>query len=97
MFSFITAPLGAFLTTYGGYIVIKILLSLGIGVISYAAITALIAQLLASAQSLYGGFPAFALQIANLAGFGQAFGIIAGALLFRASFIFINKIGLLPK
>lgn len=97
MLSFITAPLGAFLATYGGYIVIKVLLSLGIGVISYAAVTALIAQLLTLAQTHYGSFPAFSLQIANLAGFGQAFGIIAGALLFRASFIFINKIGLLPK
>jgi hypothetical protein len=97
MLSFITAPLGAFLTTYGGYIVSKILLSLGIGIISYSAVTALIGQLVTLAQSHYGTFPAFALQIANLAGFGQAFGIIAGAVLFRASFIFINKIGLLPK
>jgi hypothetical protein len=97
MLSFITAPLGVFLTTYGGYIVAKILISLGIGVISYAAVTALISQLLTLAQTHYGSFPAFALQIANLAGFGQAFGIIAGSLLFRVSFVFANKIGLLPK
>ncbi|WP_350152988.1 DUF2523 family protein [Nitrosomonas sp.] len=41
--------------------------------------------------------PAFALQIIGLAGFGQAIGIIAGAITFRATFMFMARLGVIPK
>lgn len=97
MFSFITVPLGAFLTTFGGYLAARILASLGMGVIAYGSITIAINQLFILAQGHYNSFPVFALQVANLAGFGQAFGIISGAILFRLTFVFMARIGLVPK
>lgn len=93
----ILIPLGAFLSAGVGYLAVRALMGVGVGIISYTAVSALLATLLSLAQGHYNNIPTFALQIIGLAGFGQAIGIIAGAITFRATFVFMAKLGRLPS
>ncbi len=82
--SLITIPLGAFLETFAAPIVRKVLAGLGLGVLVFTVISTTLASLIALAQTHYGGISGFAAGIIGLAGFGECFGIIAGALTFKA-------------
>ncbi|SET65129.1 Protein of unknown function [Nitrosomonas marina] len=82
--SLITIPLGAFLEAAALPIVRKVLGGLGLGVLVYTIIATTLATLIGMAQGHYGGITGFAAAIVGLAGFGEAFGIIAGALTFKA-------------
>lgn len=93
----ILIPLGAFLSAGVGFLAIRALMGVGVGLISYGAVLIVIEQLFTLAQGYYNSAPAFALQIIGLAGFGQAIGIIAGAITFRATFMFMSRLGVLPK
>ncbi|MBP6058249.1 MAG: DUF2523 domain-containing protein [Nitrosomonas sp.] len=97
MFNLLIIPLGAFLSSYVGFLAVRALMGLGIGVISYGAIAIAFELLYAQAQGYYGNIPSFALQIINLAGFGQALGIIMGAITFRMTFLLLPKLGVIPK
>lgn len=97
MLNTILIPLGTFLSAGVGYLAVRAATGLGIGVISYTAVSALLQSLLTMAQGYYNSIPSFALQIVGLAGFGQAIGIIAGAITFRATFVFMSKLGRLPS
>ncbi len=93
----ILIPLGAFLSAGMGFLAVRAAMGLGLGVISYAAVGIAITQLMNMAQTSYNSIGYFALQIAGLAGIGQALGIIAGAITFRATYLFMAKIGVIPK
>ena len=93
----ILIPLGAFLSAGMGYLAVRALMGVGVGLISYGAVGIVIQQLLTLAQGHYNNFPAFALQIVGLSGFGQALGMIAGAITFRATFMLMSKLGVIPK
>lgn len=97
MFNLLIIPLGAFLTSYVGFLAARALMGLGIGILSYGAISIAFELLFAQALGFYNSVPAFALQIINLAGFGQGLGIIMGAITFRMTFILLPKIGVIPK
>ena len=85
-------PFFAPLTAGIGFLAIR-----AIGVVSYSAVVLVLQQLLTLAQGHYNNIPAFALQIAWLSGIGQALGMIAGAITFRATFILMSKLGVIPK
>lgn len=72
-------------------------MGLGMGVISYGAISIALELLYAQAQGYYNNIPSFALQIIGLAGFGQGLGIIIGAIAFRMIFMLLPKIRVIPK
>ena len=57
----------------------------------------LLNQIFVQAQGYYNNVPVFTLQILNLAGFGDAMGIVMGAVLARAAFVFLPKLGVIPK
>ena len=97
MFNLLVIPLGAFLSSYVGYLAARALMGLGMGVISYGAISIALELLYAQAQGYYNNIPSFALQIIGLAGFGQGLGIIMGAITFRMVFMLMPKIGVIPK
>ncbi|PTQ79700.1 DUF2523 domain-containing protein [Nitrosomonas ureae] len=97
MFNLLVIPLGAFLTSSIGYLAVRALMGLGIGVISYGAISIALELLYTQAQGYYNNVPAFALQVVNLAGFGQGLGIIMGAITFRMTFVLLPKLGVIPK
>lgn len=93
----ILIPLGAFLSAGMGFLAVRAATGLGIGLITYDVIDTVLTALFFAAQTHYNSIPAFAFSIINLAGFGQAFGIIAAAITFRASFVFMSRLGVIPK
>ena len=74
-------------------IVRQVLASLGIGLISFAAINALVQAVSNSVIANYGAMPSSMLQIANLLGAGTAIGIILGGIIARASYAAITRFG----
>lgn len=71
----------------------KVLGMLGIGWISYEAITALLNNVITAAQSSWGQVSGAMLQLCSLGGVPQVMGIIAGALVARGSFLVLSKLG----
>lgn len=77
--------IAAWLLSIAGPIVTRVLVQLGIGIVSYAAISAAVSSLLNTAKSYYLGLPADVLSILSMSGAGDALGIIAAAILARLS------------
>ncbi len=90
-------PLGAFFESSIGAIVKRALTAVGIGTISYAIITTAFTSALFYAQSSFDNVAVDALQIANLAGIGEAAGILTAAMFFKIAFAAGTKLGVLPK
>lgn len=90
-------PIGAFLGAAAAPLTRTVLASLGMGIISFAAVTAALGAALTYAQSAYTGLPAYIFALAGLSGMGEAFGMIAGAMIFRVAFTSLPKLGVLPK
>ncbi|SFK31477.1 Protein of unknown function [Nitrosomonas aestuarii] len=93
----ILVPLGQFFESNIGAIVKTGLSAAGVGVISYAAISAAFDIALNYARSQFDSLATDALQLIGLAGIGEALGLIAGALAFRVTFTSMSKLGVLPK
>ncbi len=94
----ILIPLGAFLASSAGAIAKRVLGALGIGVISYAAISTAFEQALDYAQDQFSGLPSAMFNLAALAGVGEALGIITAAITFRVSLTVQRKVlGVLSK
>lgn len=89
------SALGTWLVSLAGPAIRKILLSLGIGVASYAAVATALASALGAAQSAWGGFGGDSLAILQLSGIGEAMGIIAGAMTARLTLMAVKKLEIL--
>lgn len=85
------ATLATFLLGITGSLAARALTSLGIGIFSYAAISTLMGTVISNVTSSYNSMSSVVLQIVNLAGFGQALGVIFAALTVRASLSAIKK------
>lgn len=64
---------------------LRVLLALGITIGSFAGFDVLVNQSISYIQGVYSGIAADTLQILNLAGFGQALGIMLGGFVSRAA------------
>ncbi|MEE9326530.1 MAG: DUF2523 domain-containing protein [Cocleimonas sp.] len=84
------------LTWLMGSIGSRILLSLGMGFISYGAITVAATALITQFADLWQGLPSAVLSILSLAGFPTAFGWIIGAYLAKLTLNSLSKIGKIP-
>lgn len=73
-------PLGSFLEAAAAPLARRVLGGLGIGVLSFTVIQTMMTTLISLAQASYGGITGFAASIIGLAGFGEAFGIVGGAM-----------------
>jgi len=93
----IKIPLGGFLASAVGPLAKRVLSSLGFGMIGFAAISTALNTLLASAQSAYSGMPQYAAAFLGLAGVGTGLGMVSAALIFRAAYIAMPKLGALTK
>jgi hypothetical protein len=91
----IILSIGAFFNNAIGPLARKALAALGLGVISYTAVSSAINSLIDTAKGYFDGLPGFVLSIMSLAGLGQAMAMITGALLVRAALASTSKIGLL--
>ncbi|SFF12752.1 DUF2523 domain-containing protein [Nitrosomonas sp. Nm166] len=94
----ILAPLGEFLDRVIGPLAKRVLSSLGLGYLSYQAVTLIMEQAIQFAKEHYLGLPSAVLGLAGLAGIGEGLGIISAAMLFRVGFNAQRKvIGVLNK
>lgn len=93
----INIPLGNFLAGAVGPLAKRVLASIGFGMISFAAVTAALNTLIGIAQSSYTGLPQYAAAFLGLAGVGYGLGLVAGALIFRAAYLAMPKLGALSK
>lgn len=79
------STLAAFLMGIAGSLASRVLVSLGFGIFSYAALSTLADTVSSSVISNFDSAPVVVLSLLNLAGFGQALGIILSALVTRAT------------
>jgi hypothetical protein len=86
------AWLGPFLLSIAGSLVARVLLSLGMGFVSYAVLTSLASTVTQAIQSSYYALPAVPLALLNLAGLGVALNIICSALITRAGLMAVKKL-----
>ena len=76
-----------------GPLVKRALIAVGIGVVSYASLSALANTLIQTVQQQWGGVSGSILQIASLAGIPDAMSLLCGALLARVALVAVTKLG----
>lgn len=86
------ATLASFLMAITGSLAARVLTSLGIGFLSYAALNTLAASVVSHITTNYNGMGSVPLALINLAGGGQVLGILCAALITRASLIAIKRL-----
>lgn len=86
-----TTTLSTFLISISGSIASRVMLSLGIGIVSYKAMDTLAATVKDNVTTSYNAIDPITLNILNLAGVGQALGILLAALVTRASLVAIKR------
>ena len=77
--------IAAWLLSIAGPIVTRVLIQLGVGVVSYAAVVAAVNTLISRARGNYDNLPSDILQVFSIAGFNDAFGIVVAAIMARLS------------
>lgn len=87
--------LGTFLVGISGAVVKKALTTLGIGVVSYAALSTALNSALDAAKGAFSGFGGDAASLVALSGMPEAFSIIAGAMVARVAMMSLNKLEVL--
>lgn len=70
---------GTFLLAMVQPLVARVLVSLGLSLVTFTGMSMVIDTLTSRAVSAWGGLPASILQLAGLAGIGEALSIITGA------------------
>jgi hypothetical protein len=85
--------LAAFLLSMAGTLAGRVLLSLGIGWISYAGFAVIASQIVTAVQTRVGGISADVLGVLALGGFTTALGIVCGAFVAKASLSAISFLG----
>lgn len=86
-------PLAVWLLALVGPIVKKVLLALGVGVVSYAGLQFVGQQVNAAVLSAWGGVGGSVFQVLSLAGIPEAIGITLGAFNARIALIAVQKFG----
>lgn len=71
----------------------KVLVGLGVGIITYAGLSAVGAQVTTAIQTSWGAMGSATLAILYLGGVSQSVGIILGAIAGRIAFVSLGKIG----
>ena len=86
-------PLAAWLLDLAWPIAKKVLIALGIGVLTYSGLSLIAGQVVTEVQNYWGQMPVSVMQIGSLLGIPQSLGIMLGALTARASFMVAGKLG----
>lgn len=89
------STIAAFLMALVGPVAKRVLLSLGFGLVSYAAIATAVNSLLGSAKSAWGGMTGDVLSLVQLSGANTAVSIIAGAIVAKVALMAVTKLQLL--
>jgi E3 ubiquitin-protein ligase DOA10 len=80
-----------FLISISGSVASRVMLSLGIGIVSYKALDTLAATVKNNVTQSYTSIDPVVLAILNLAGGGEMLGILLSALVTRASLVAIKR------
>lgn len=88
-------PIGTWLVGLAGPVVKRIMSALGVGIVSYAALSAALNSALSAAKGAWGGLTGDALGLVQLAGIPDAMSIIAGALIARVSLMVLKRFELI--
>ncbi|MEY3882255.1 MAG: hypothetical protein RIQ94_3051 [Pseudomonadota bacterium] len=81
----------SFLMSIAGSLAARVMLSLGFGIVSYAALNTLANTVVLKVTEYYTHIDITALNLINLAGGGEAMGILLGALVTRASLLVFKR------
>jgi hypothetical protein len=83
--------LATFLLSITGSVAARVLTALGIGIISYAALSTLANQAVSAAETNYYSIQATVLALINMGGIGKSLGILTSALITKATMLAIKK------
>ena len=89
------AGLGSFLVALAAPAVRRMAASLGVGVVSYAALSTALDAALSAAQNTWSGLPSQIAGLVGLSGIPEALSIVAGALVARVSIVAIKRLGVI--
>ena len=87
------ASFGGMLAGAAGPLAKRVLQSLGLGMVTFAGLDIVFSQLRDFCISSWQNMPADVLAIASLGGYGEAIGIMLGAIGARLSFAALSHIG----
>lgn len=85
--------LGAFLSASIGALAKKVLVALGFGTVTYVGLQSAFDAVQGQVISNYGGMSGTSMMLMDLAGSGQALGIILGAISARIGLISLSHLG----
>ena len=85
-------PLVALLLALTGPIVARVLLTLGVGIVTITGLTALLGGIVANIQASFNGLPTDIMQLVFLSGVPQGMAIILSALAARLTMMSMSKI-----
>lgn len=86
-------PFAAFLMGLVGPLARQILVSLGIGLVTFVGMDVAIGAALSAAKSSLGALPSAITAVMAMCGFFTAFSIIAGAIVARVSLVTLQRFG----
>lgn len=89
------AGFGTFLVSLAGPAIRKVMLSLGLGVASYAAVAVALDGVISNAKAAWGGIGGDALSLIQISGVNTALSVICGALIARVGLMALKKIEIL--
>lgn len=87
--------LAAFLLSITSTLTMRVLTSLGIGFVSYAALSTAVGGLITAVNSNYSLIDPVVLNLLNLAGFGTSLSITTAAITARVALLSIKKLQVL--
>lgn len=87
--------MGNFLLAITSSIVARVLLALGMGVVSYQALSSIAEIVVDNVNNTYNNLPAAVIDILDMAGFGASLSILGSALITRAGLMAIKKLRIL--
>lgn len=76
------------------YAIIRAMVSIGLGIVTYGAVIYAIKNAINAAKSAYNTMPGQVLNFLALAGVPEALGIICGAVIARTTLVFVKRIAL---
>jgi len=88
--------LGSFLMAMAGPLAARVLVSLGIGWITYEGVVYVAQQIQTQVQGLWAQLPSSFLGLSGLCGLTEAVGLVLGGIVARASLYAAARLGLLP-
>ena len=82
----------AFFATLAGPIAARVLMAMGMGVVTVTGVTAAVDTLKTTILQNLGNGPTAALQLAGLSGCWVALGLVFGAVTFAVTFVMLTKL-----